>query len=96
MAFSQDSAEINLDTSIQGLSHIDFITMDKHGVFWIGCNQGLVSYDPLLSNIELYDYNDNIQGNRFLNQPLFSQEGVMFIGGINGINYFRPEKMKAS
>jgi ligand-binding sensor domain-containing protein len=89
-----DMLDILKDSLFAGITHVDFIEVDHHGKYWIGCNEGLIRYDPVLSNLEVFDYYDNVQGNRFMAHPLFNKDGVLFIGGINGINYFHPEKIK--
>ncbi len=90
---ASDSIHPVRDANLSDKSSIAFIIADRQGIFWIGSNDGLTRYDPGTKKIDKYDYADNIQGNLFSTHPFLSREGILFLGGNNGINYFHPEKI---
>lgn len=73
------------------LNRIAFVIQDSAGDFWIGCDEGLGRYQPDSGTIEMFDVADQIQGSAFIpNAWYLNSEGMLFLGGLNGINYFRP------
>jgi len=73
-------------------SMINFLFKDKRNRVWIGSDNGLFLYDMNENKIRSFDYSNNLQGKGFYNQGAFlSSKGILYIGGSNGINYFRPE-----
>ena len=95
LEFRDDSAVVTLNEILPYRTQIFFIIDDKVGKYWIGSRNGLFRYDPLTKIRERFDYADNVQGNSFAVDPVFTRKGMLVIGGINGINYFYPEKIKA-
>ena len=76
---------------------INLIYKDRNAKLWVGTHQGLYRVDSTTKNIELYDHDNNIQGNGFNNDASFLIcSNVLFLGGVNGINYFVPEKLPAN
>ncbi len=73
-----------------------FITslfMDDKGFIWATSDNGIYRYDSLNSRLNLFDHSDNVQGYGFnLNSWHKSRDGVLFMGGVNGLNYLQPEK----
>jgi signal transduction histidine kinase/ligand-binding sensor domain-containing protein/CheY-like chemotaxis protein len=68
------------------------ILEDGRGGLWVSTNKGLARFDPQTLAFKTYDRADGLQGSEF-NQWAFFQnaEGVMFFGGINGLNAFHPD-----
>lgn len=61
---------------------------------WLTTNQGLYAYDPATRMLSYYNREDGLQGNAFLpNSGLLADDGTLFVGGINGFNSFRPDRM---
>ncbi len=68
------------------------ILEDRHGYLWLSTNKGLSRFDPRTVTFKNYDATDGLQGDEF-NQwsRLQNAEGVMFFGGLNGLNVFHPD-----
>jgi len=61
---------------------------------WLGSLSGLYLANPDLTIFKKFDFADNIQGLVFNGSSgLKAGNGMAFFGGINGINYFFPEKI---
>lgn len=76
---------------------IHSVHKDRSGRLWLATDDGLYRYDPLSKKVEYFDQFDNIQGNHFYqNSSYYSRQGILFLGGFNGINYFNPESVKAA
>ncbi|MCF0060614.1 histidine kinase [Dyadobacter chenwenxiniae] len=74
---------------------ITMLYRDKTGKTWIGADDGLYRYDHVSQKLEWFDVWDNIQNKRFnLNALKESRSGYVFLGGFNGLNYFKPEEIK--
>jgi signal transduction histidine kinase len=70
------------------------IQVDKQGKLWLGTNSGLVCYDPATNSSHAYSRLDGIQWNEFNTSVCFQEaDGLMWFGGINGLNPFYPEKI---
>ncbi|MFO7935182.1 MAG: two-component regulator propeller domain-containing protein [Bacteroidales bacterium] len=71
------------------------ILEDKVGNLWLSTNRGLVQFDPVTEEINIYTSEDGLVGNEFNEGAFFkNREGVMYFGGTNGINYFRPGEIQ--
>ncbi|MBX7219428.1 MAG: response regulator [Blastocatellia bacterium] len=70
---------------------------DSLGNLWMSTNKGLARYTPSTGNIHAYDVTDGLQSNEF-NQTaaLKTREGVMYFGGIAGLNAFIPEQISSN
>lgn len=74
--------------------NVTLLYKDHAGKLWAGTDQGLYRVDSATKEIELFDYADNVQGNGFNYDASFlSSRNILYIGGVNGINYFIPEKI---
>lgn len=71
------------------------ILTDNNGYLWMSTNKGLSKFDPRTYTFRNYDVKDGLQSNEFNTGAYFnSNDGEMFFGGIYGLNYFFPEKIK--
>ncbi|TNE60450.1 MAG: GAF domain-containing protein [Bacteroidetes bacterium] len=62
--------------------------------YWFGTDDGLYLMDSRLEVFRHFDYTDNIQGELYnLFALLQARDGLLFLGGMNGINYFYPENI---
>jgi Putative regulator of cell autolysis len=64
--------------------------------FWLSTYDGLYLADEHLTSFKRFDFADNIQSKIF--NPgtcLRAGNGLLFLGGLNGLNYFFPEKIDA-
>ena len=67
------------------------ILEDDQGHLWLSTNKGLSRFDPQTLTFKNYDRSDGLQGSEFNQWAYFkNQEGVMFFGGVNGLNAFHP------
>ena|GEM_PF-2241718 len=65
--------------------------------FWICSHNGLFVVDSSLNTLKKFDFADNIQSNIFNDGGLLrASNGMLFLGGQNGINYFYPERISLS
>ncbi|MCE7064594.1 hybrid sensor histidine kinase/response regulator [Dyadobacter sp. CY326] len=71
------------------------ITEDAHGMLWVSTNQGLSRLNPTISEFKNFDFSDGLQEGSFNRLSLYkNKEGVIFIGGQYGLNYFHPDSIK--
>jgi signal transduction histidine kinase/ligand-binding sensor domain-containing protein/DNA-binding response OmpR family regulator len=74
---------------------ITSILKDNSGNFWIGTMKGLVKFNPLTENTEVFTEDDGLQDNQFYWGACYkNSKGEMYFGGLNGLNYFDPEKIQ--
>lgn len=68
---------------------------DSEGMIWMASNQGLLKYNPLTGHLLTFLPEQGAQALEF-NRLAFlrSKKGEFVMGGINGINIFRPEEIK--
>ncbi len=70
------------------------ILEDKAGNLWLSSSQGLFRYNIQSGATKRYTFQDGLQSNT-LNEAAFqNQYGVMYFGGINGLNYFKPANIR--
>ncbi len=85
--------EIKKFTSVFDQVFITSLYVDDRGFIWATSDDGIYRYDSLNSRLNLFDHSDNVQGYGFnLNSWHKSKDGVLFMGGVNGLNYLQPEK----
>jgi signal transduction histidine kinase/ligand-binding sensor domain-containing protein len=71
------------------------ILEDRVGNLWLSTNRGLVQFDPVTEEINIYTTEDGLVGNEFNEGAFFkNREGVMYFGGTNGVTYFLPEEIR--
>src|SRR5690606_8517969 len=69
---------------------------DRNGIIWASSENGIYRFDPRTSKLNLFDRSDNIQGYGFNSNSLFrDRDGILYFGGLNGINYWQPETFSA-
>ncbi len=88
--------QVKVDTipsPLEGIG-ISSIYRDSLNRYWMGTYEGLYLVDRELKNFQKFDFSDNIQSYYFTPGACFrASNGMLFMGGQNGINYFYPEKM---
>ena len=81
---------------------VNGIAEDGEGKLWLSTSGGLVHFDPEIALgetgespvLKVYDYRDGLQGNEFVERSVFQDTGgVLFFGGINGFNFFKPTEL---
>ncbi|MBN2355424.1 hypothetical protein JXO59_04885 [candidate division KSB1 bacterium] len=71
------------------------ILEDHEGCFWLGTDRGLCRFDPVEETFTNYDVRDGLQGNEFNLALCKSKDGMMFFGGMDGLNAFYPQDIQA-
>jgi signal transduction histidine kinase/ligand-binding sensor domain-containing protein/CheY-like chemotaxis protein len=100
-AFDEKTGKFKTITEDNGLpSNLVYAFLeDKKHNLWISTNDGLTK---LIRNNEMltkpvfqnYDLSDGLQSNEFSPQSAcMASSGLIYFGGINGINYFLPENL---
>lgn len=81
----------------QGIfNDVEGIEIDGQGQIWLGGN-GLLRLNPSTGKVTRYDKNDGLQGNSFKIRSSFTgASGALYFGGINGLNYFYPNQIRAN
>lgn len=81
----------------QGIfNDVEGIEIDGQGQIWLGGN-GLLRLNPTTGKVTRYDKNDGLQGNSFKIRSSFTgASGALYFGGINGLNYFYPNQIRAN
>jgi len=70
------------------------ILEDKKGNLWLSTSNGLSRFDRKNKVFKNYYYEDGLQDNEFRYGASYQdKEGVIYLGGINGINYFNPDSI---
>jgi ligand-binding sensor domain-containing protein len=64
---------------------------DDRGCLWMSTTKGISKFDMRTRTFRNYDVSDGLQSNEFTENAFFKNEkGIMFFGGIKGLNYFDP------
>ncbi len=75
---------------------VESMEIDNAGNIWLGGN-GLECFNPKTEKLIKYDKNDGLQGNSFkVGASYKGAGGKLYFGGINGLNYFYPDQIKAN
>jgi signal transduction histidine kinase/ligand-binding sensor domain-containing protein/DNA-binding response OmpR family regulator len=92
--------DLKLYTTAHGLADngIASIEQDKQGRLWIGTDHGLCCLDPKTGLTQSYFVDDGLQSNEFSDGASYainlSDRCVMIFGGVGGISWFHPERVK--
>jgi|GEM_PF-782148 len=88
--FSQLKIEGIVDKKIMGIQE------DNNGNLWLSNSQGLIRFNPSSNEVRRYTNNDGLASNTFTEAIGQSDDGTLYFGSINGINYFKPDEIKNS
>jgi ligand-binding sensor domain-containing protein/signal transduction histidine kinase/DNA-binding response OmpR family regulator len=73
---------------------IHSILTDKNGDLWVSTNKGISKFLVAEKKFENFDSYDGLQSGEFLDgSAIYARNGLMWFGGINGLNAFNPEKV---
>jgi signal transduction histidine kinase/ligand-binding sensor domain-containing protein/DNA-binding response OmpR family regulator len=81
----------------QGLANMVIykILEDEAGKLWVSTNKGLSCLDPATSTFKNYSSQNGLQPSSFhLGAGLKESSGLLFFGGMEGFNYFRPGALR--
>lgn len=71
------------------------ILADNDNNLWLSTNMGLSRFNPQAETFRNFDVHDGLQSNEFNTGAYFrSKSGELFFGGIQGLNYFYPDKIQ--
>lgn len=74
---------------------ISMIHRDKAGRVWIGADDGLYLLNRASNKLQWFDFRDNVQNKPLnMNAVVEASDGRMYVGGLNGLNYFNPALLK--
>ncbi len=69
------------------------IISDKNDNIWIATGRGLYMFDYKENKIKPFDLDDGLQSMEFNTACHISDDGEMFFGGMEGLNYFYPDSI---
>ncbi|WP_340110671.1 hybrid sensor histidine kinase/response regulator transcription factor [Maribellus mangrovi] len=70
------------------------IAPDDNRNLWLSTYSGILKFNPLNSKTEKYDVRDGLSDNVFnLGAYFRTASGEIFLGGANGVSYFKPEEI---
>jgi len=94
--YNYDTDEINWFNNDNGFIHesISSIAQDQNGHLWISGNKGLTKYDPYKNLFYNFNKDDGLSSNRFNYNSVFTDNELLYFGGLNGLNYFNPDKIQ--
>lgn len=71
------------------------IIEDKKGLLWLSTNEGICSFDPSTRKFNQYTFHNGVQHNNFVRgSGILASNGSIFMGGLDGFNYFDPTGLK--
>ncbi|HEY9045576.1 MAG TPA: two-component regulator propeller domain-containing protein [Ohtaekwangia sp.] len=80
--------------SFKGKKINSILEDDSHNI-WFTSSDGMHKFDPSTSRVYSYTITDGLQGTEFNEgAKLKSSDGTYYMGGTNGLNVFRPDKIK--
>ena len=73
------------------------IIEDDHGKLWLGTSNDLSEFNPETEKFVNYSKSNGLKGNDFnINSGLGTKDGLIFLGGVNGMNIFNPSQIVQS
>ena len=74
--------------------NIHGILMDNKNRYWLSTNKGIILYSEDKGIIKRFDLKDGLLSLQFISKSFYKDKnGNFYFGGINGLNYFHPEKI---
>lgn len=72
------------------------ILEDKSRNLWLSGSQGLFKFKIGNNSVRQYTYQNGLQSNTLTEAAYMNKEGLMYFGGINGLNYFMPGRIHSN
>lgn len=97
--FDRKTGKFSHFTAQDGLpdNMISAILDDRKGNLWISTNSGLAKFDTKTRKFRNYDIQDGLQSNEFnIGSAIRLKNGVMYFGGISGLNHFLPDSIQGN
>ena len=94
--YNYDNDKIEWYNNENGFIHesVSSITQDKNGDLWISGNKGLSKLDLSQKQFINFNKNDGLLSNKFNYNSVYRDSEILYFGGLNGINFFDPNKIK--
>ncbi len=71
------------------------ILEDRLGSLWLSTNKGLSKFDPKNDSFVNYDQSDGLINLEYNRRACYKDKnGIMYFGGVNGIDYFEPSEIQ--
>ena len=95
LRWDRASGRMQAYTTDHGLpsNAVNAIELAADGRVWVSTDNGLSCFDPAGETFENYYIEDGLQGNEFSESASYAEGGRLYFGGINGLTFFRPEKV---
>ncbi|MBL4678504.1 MAG: response regulator [Mucilaginibacter sp.] len=75
-------------------NNVHAIVEDNSGNIWASTNQGLAKINTQTLSVVQYGVEDGLQNAEFSDNAVFKNtDGILYFGGIAGLNYFDPSKI---
>ncbi|QSB29263.1 two-component regulator propeller domain-containing protein [Flavobacterium sp. CLA17] len=93
--FNKEKRLIKNITEAEGLpSHMVYGLLDNGDRIWISTTKGIASIDKKTFKITFYNPNHGWQAPEFSEGAYYQDKnGLLFFGGVSGLNYFNPNKI---
>jgi signal transduction histidine kinase/ligand-binding sensor domain-containing protein/DNA-binding response OmpR family regulator len=70
------------------------IMEDHNGNLWLSTFNGISRFTPSTKRFKNFGVNDGLQGTEFKKATCKTNDGRMYVGGVNGFNSFYPDSIK--
>lgn len=90
---TEEFTRLGAGTNVRIPNVIHAIQEDRGGDLWLSSYWGLMRINPSTLSLSVYTVSDGLQSNQFSQRSsLFTREGWLFFGSIDGLNACRPEQ----
>lgn len=73
---------------------VNAVSGDSRGYLWLTTNRGLSRFDPVKEEFRHFDVVDGLRNTQFSQNAVHkSRKGVLYTGGILGVDYFHPNRI---
>ena len=80
---------------MENQSYISGIIGDNYGNLWLSSLRGLYKYSVVKNSLSYFEVDDNeFVRPEYVFNCASDREGILYFGGINGMTYFDPEKIR--
>lgn len=88
---------VNAQPQVPTIPNIASIKEDNEGHLWIAANNGLWQYKPEEDQFRQFTHKNGLSGSQFSYQAsCVTQDGRLFFGNTNGLDYFHPSAIGAA
>lgn len=96
LKFDTQSRYFETFEHIESINSINLLTAIVDGKnLWLSTNEGIICLNTETYTAKTFYHTDGLQDNAFLSRSAFKdEEGILYFGGIKGVNYFNPKALK--